>query len=100
MRPGMGVLIDLSAFDQMAGLQRANVPILDVFSDAGSFWHVLLGGLVGLIPGGLYEGAAGLAFSGYEVSKLAAGESAQRVAGSLVEFSIGLLLAALIRRYA
>ena len=98
MNPGLGIMIDLSAFDQLAGIERAYTPTVDVLTDAGSFWHVLLGIGAGVLPVGI-GGASAVAFSGYELSKIAAGESAARVAGSLLEFATGLLLAALWGRY-
>ena len=37
-----------------------------------------------------YPLVTSIMFAGYEVSKLASGESAQRVAGSLMEFGFGV----------
>lgn len=95
---GMGMAVNLSAFDEAVGIQQAYAPVVDVFSDSGSFWHVAIGASVGMLPE-LFPGVAAVLFSGYEVSKLAAGESASRVAGAILEFGLGLLLAALYGRY-
>lgn len=44
------------------------------------------------------QAASGASSAGYEVSKLASGESAQRVAGSLVEWGIGMAAGTLAYR--
>jgi hypothetical protein len=67
-----------------------------MFTDSGSAWHVAMGILAGAVPDP-WNLATVAMFSGYEVSKLGAGESAQRTGGKFVEFGIGILLAALIQ---
>ena len=58
-------------------------------TDSGSFWHVLFGIASSFMPD-QYPLVTSIMFAGYEVSKLASGESAQRVAGSLMEFGFGV----------
>ena len=67
-----------------------------MFTDSGSAWHVAMGILAGIVPEP-WNLATVAMFSGYEVSKLGTGESAERTGGKFIEFGIGLLLAALIR---
>ena len=68
---------------------------IDVFSDAGSWWHIIGGFMVGLLPA-QYELALSTVFLGYELSEAATGEDWQRTGGKLIEFSLGLLLARLV----
>ena len=67
-----------------------------VFTDRGSVWHVILGAVSGLSPAPWNLAVAAM-FTGYEVSKLGAGESAERTGGKFVEFGIGLVIAGLLR---
>ena len=67
-----------------------------VFTDQGSFWHVVMGIVAGTMPEPLNLGTVAL-FSGYELSKQAFGESPARTGGKFVEFGIGLVLAGLVR---
>jgi len=98
MNPGMGYLIDLGGFDQMIGVQNAYDSTVDVFSDRGTFFHLAIGGLAGCLGNG-WAVAVSSGFAGYELAKLNSGESALRIAGTLIEFGLGALLAALYVRY-
>ncbi len=69
---------------------------LSVFTDAGSFWHVLFGMLAGAVPEPWNLGTAAM-FAGYELSKGASGESVERTSGKFIEFGIGLMLTGLIQ---
>lgn len=77
---------------QMPGSYDATVDVfINTPTDSGSFWHVAFGIATSFFPD-WYPLVSSLIFSGYEVSKLASGESAQRVAGSLMEFGVGMAL--------
>jgi hypothetical protein len=78
---------------QAGGPHPASVVL---FTDQGSLWHVLVGALAGAMPSPWNLGAAAL-FTGYEVSKLGSGETAERTGGKFVEFGLGLILAGLFR---
>jgi len=67
-----------------------------LFTDQGSFWHVVVGLLTGAMPSPWNLGTVAM-FSGYELSKFGSGESIERTSGKFVEFGLGLLLAGLIR---
>ena len=69
---------------------------LTLFTDQGSVWHVIFGAVAGAMPPPFNIGAAAL-FTGYELSKLGSGETAQRTGGKFVEFGLGLLIAGLLR---
>jgi hypothetical protein len=69
---------------------------LSVFTDQGSFWHVVMGLVAGVVPEPWNLGTAAL-FTGYELSKGASGESIERTSGKFVEFGLGLILAGVIR---
>src|ERR1700722_693613 len=85
--------IDFSPLDNAAGMASAYDATVDVFintpTDSGSFFHVTFGLATSFLPD-LYPLVMSLMFAGYEVSKLAAGESAERVAGSLMEWGFGM----------
>ena len=93
--------LDLDTLDDAAQMPNAYDATLQIFintpTDTGSFWHVTFGLATSFFPD-LYSLAASLCFAGYEVSKLASGESAQRVAGSLVEWGIGMAAGTLAYR--
>lgn len=95
------MVFDLDTLDDAAGMSTAYPAIVQAFinttTDTGSFWHVVLGTLSAFMPGA-YPLATALMFSGYEVSKLAAGESAERVAGSMMEWGFGLLAGTFAQR--
>ncbi len=95
---GLGYLVDLGGFDQMIGVQNPYDSTVDVFSDRGTWAHIAIGALAGYSGDG-WAVALASAFGGYELSKLNAGESVERVAGTLIEFGIGALLTVLLRRY-
>lgn len=88
--------VDLIALDNVAGIKNATDPTIQIFTDAGSFWHILLGATVEPLADD-FPLTLAMMFSGYEVSKLAGGESASRIAGTYIEFGLGMLLSALIR---
>ena len=67
-----------------------------VFTDRGSFWHVIVGAAAGFAPAPWNLSVAAM-FTGYEVSKMGAGETAQRTGGKFIEFGLGLVLAGLLR---
>jgi hypothetical protein len=69
---------------------------LRVFTDQGSFWHVVIGVIAGVVPEPFNLGTAAL-FTGYELSKGATGETIERTSGKFVEFGLGLVLAGVIR---
>lgn len=93
---GMGYLIDLGAFDQMIGIENPYLSSVEVFTDRGSLAHLALGALAGWTGDG-WSVAISAAFGGYELGKLEAGEQTSRIAGTLIEFGLGALLAALVR---
>jgi len=88
--------VDLDVFDNIAGISNATQPVIDIFTDSGSFWHVLIGGLAEPLSDD-YPLTLAMVFSGYEVSKLSGGESASRIAGTFIEFALGMLIVAIIR---
>jgi hypothetical protein len=96
--PGLGYLVDLRVFDQMIGVQNPYDSTVDVFSDRGTWVHLLLGAFAAYLGDGWTVGIAST-FGGYELAKLSSGESAERIAGSWIEFGLGALLVALLRRY-
>jgi hypothetical protein len=98
VNPGLGYLVDLRVFDQMIGVQNPYDSTVDVFSDRGTWGHLAAGALAGYFADG-WAVAIASAFGGYELAKLNAGESVERIAGTLIEFGIGAVLAALVRRY-
>lgn len=69
---------------------------LQVFTDQGSFWHVVMGVIAGVVPEPWNLGTAAL-FTGYEFSKGATGESIERTSGKFIEFGLGIILAGLVR---
>lgn len=69
---------------------------LALFTDQGSLWHVLMGAVAGALPSP-WNMAGATVFTGYELSKLGSGETAERTGGKFVEFGIGLVLAGLFR---
>ncbi len=85
--------INLDTLDDAAQMPNAYDATIQVFintpTDSGSFWHVLFGIASSFMPD-QYPLVTSIMFAGYEVSKLASGESAQRVAGSLMEFGFGV----------
>jgi hypothetical protein len=97
----LGDTINLDALDDLGGMPGAYDATVQVFiatpTDEGSAWHMIFGFATSFFPD-LYPLVAAIAFAGYEVSKLAAGESAQRVAGSLMEFGFGMMAGTLSYR--
>jgi hypothetical protein len=93
--------LDFDTLDDAAQISNAYDATVQVFintpSDSGSFWHVTFGLATSFLPD-LYPLVASLMFAGYEVSKLASGESAQRVAGSLMEWGFGMAAGTLAYR--
>jgi hypothetical protein len=87
--------LNLDTLDDAGQMPNAYDATVQVFintpTDSGSFWHVTFGIASSFFPD-LYPLVASLVFAGYEVSKLASGESAQRVAGSMMEFGFGMAL--------
>ena len=63
---------------------------LDMFTDAGSLLHFLLGYLVGNLPGQQVVTIA-VMYTGYQLSQHATGESFPRIGGELFEFALGML---------
>ena len=93
---GLGYLVDISVFDQLIGMPNAYQSSVDVFSDAGSLAHLAAGFLATYAGDGWAVGIAA-AFGGYELGKVNSGEPVTRVAGTLIEFGIGALLAAILK---
>lgn len=94
---GLGMAVDLSVFDQLAGIQSGPA-CLEVFDNAaGSFWHLLFGALTAMLPDG-WAIAGATAFGAYEFSKVEGGKPMGQVAGALLEFALGAGLAALLMR--
>ena len=96
MRPdGLGYMLDFGSLDQFVGLPGQHA-YADVFSYApGAVSHVVMGLLAALMPSH-WSVLAASSFTAYEASKLAAGKSRAEFAGSLVEFSIGVLIGILL----
>lgn len=94
MPEGMGYVIDLTAFDNLAQIANPYVASVDVFADRGSIFHVALGAVAGALSG-QWVVALSVAFAGYELAKLGSGESVSRVAGTMIEFGLGALMVAL-----
>jgi hypothetical protein len=88
-------MVDLVAMDNAIGIESPYVSTIDVFTDRGSLVHVLAGFLAAYVGNGWAVGISA-AFGGYELGKLNAGEPVTRVAGTLIEFGLGALLAALL----
>lgn len=66
---------------------------VDMFSDAGSVWHLGLGMLAGsdlVTPSEKVMLFA--AFTGYQVSQAESGETWCRIGGEFIEFALGMLL--------
>lgn len=88
---GLGYMLDFGSLDQAIGIPDQHA-YADVFSYApGAAIHVAAGVLAALMPSHWSVLAASL-FTAYEASRLAAGKSSTEFAGSLVEFSIGVLI--------
>jgi hypothetical protein len=64
---------------------------VQVFSDAGSLFHVGLGILSGYVPDP-WNLVLFSAFTGYEVSEAAKNENWTRTGGKFIEYAIGLAL--------
>jgi len=82
---GLGSAITID--EQVPGWTPATI---DVFSDWGSVFHVLVGAATTYVPPEFRNGLLAL-FAGYEASKSANGESWERIAGVWVEVGIGIL---------
>lgn len=93
---GLGYLVDISVFDQAIGMPNAYQSRVDVFTDFGSLAHLAAGFLSAYAGGGWAVGIAA-AFGGYELAKVNSGEPVTRVAGTLIEFGLGALIAAFLR---
>jgi len=91
-----GYVLDLTALTQPVATANCVPAHVQVFSDAGSWFHVGLGVLSGYLsdPWNL---ALFAAFTGYEVSKAANDENWVRTGGKFIEYAIGLALAAAFR---
>jgi hypothetical protein len=73
-----------------ANVRRPIPATMVMFTDAGSWGHVLAGMVAGIIPPP-WNLATLAMFGGYELSKLQAGESPARTGGKFIEFGLGLL---------
>jgi hypothetical protein len=69
----------------------------EVFTDAGSVGHVLIGGFAAGLPAAEALAVFSL-FAGYQISQVDSGESWSRVGGELLEFGLGMLIANLAPR--
>lgn len=92
---GLGYMLDFGGFDTLIGLQDQHAYV-DVFNYApGAMVHVALGTAAALMPSHWSVLAASL-FTAFEAARFAGGKLKTEFAGSLVEFSIGVLLGILI----
>ena len=62
---------------------------VEVFSDWGSVFHVALGAAAGTLDP-RWAVIIGLAFAGYQISQVAAGQSWERTGGEMIEFALGM----------
>jgi hypothetical protein len=86
-----GYMITLDAGPHPAEVQ--------IFSDPMSIGHVGWGILAAVVPSP-YREALLMAFTGYQVSQTASGESWQRTGGEFIELALGLVAGAFAMRYA
>ena len=91
MRSGLGYTLQINPV--IPGWTPATI---DVFTDIGSAFHVLLGVVAASCPPdwGLLILAA---FAGYEATKAANGESWSRIGGVWVEFAAGMGAALVVK---
>lgn len=93
-----GYVLDLSNFTQpIDQLQNIHAARVRIFADQGSWFHVGLGALTGFLPEPLNL-AALTGWLGYEVSEGSSNEPWSDTGGKLIEFAIGLGIAAILRR--
>lgn len=95
MRNGLGYSLDMSAINPLFGIDSQYGSQAEVFTGPGSFWHVLEGIFAGVSPAPWSLAFASI-FFGYELSKAACGKPWSEVAGGMLEYSVGLLIAGLI----
>lgn len=98
MALGLGYLVDLGGFDEAMGFQQYYDSTVNVFTDAGTLIHILLGAAAGYAGDG-WSVALTAGFGGYELAKLNSGEPVTRVAGTWIEYGLGALIGALLRYY-
>lgn len=91
-RQGVGFAVPIGELTAPFTNGSAHPAKLDMFTDVGSFWHLVIGFLAGM-AGGSLEVAALAAFSGYQVSQVASGAGWTRTGGELVEFALGVFAA-------
>jgi hypothetical protein len=70
--------------------------VVQMFSGWGTPYHIALGFAAGLIDEPM-RSAIFAAFTGYQISQVGQGQSWASTGGELIEFAIGLALAALTR---
>ena len=96
MPVGLGYIVDLEIFDQVFGVESYYPSSIDIFSDRGTLFHILEGGLAGYLGDG-WAVALTAAFGGYELAKLSVGEPVTRIAGTWVEYALGALTGAILK---
>ena len=80
----------MNGLAQFVTLSNANHPAcVEIFSDWGSFFHVAAGAVVATLPAE-WALIVALAFTGYQISQIASGQSYQRTGGELIEFALGM----------
>lgn len=92
--PGLGYMVDLGVFDSMANIDSTPAEA-EVFTDKGSFFHVLLGAAAGFLPGA-WPVLGTSAFGAYQLSKVEGGKPFPKIAGGILEFALGMGVAGLI----
>lgn len=91
--PGLGSTVDLGVFNRVAGIDGHPARV-EVYDGRGAFWHTVLGVGAGLLPS-VWPVASAVVFSAYELSKIEGEKPFAQIAGALLEFGIGMGLAAL-----
>jgi hypothetical protein len=88
---GFSGQIDLGWIDQAVNIQSTPA-VAEAFDSKGSVWHVALGFIAELLPGG-WPVVVATTFGGYELSKVEGCKPFAQISGAMLEFAVGMALA-------
>jgi hypothetical protein len=91
---GLGYTVDLGGFDRAVGIESTPAR-LEIFDGRGSFFHTAFGVVAGMLPAA-WPTLTTSAFGAYQLSKVEGGKPFPQIAGAMLEFAIGMGLAALL----